>query len=137
MTHQQFIAVLCVYALAVVFGFVAAKHERLPKDVPDDKVYKEAILRQKSKLYIAVYGITAALILSCLAVGFVGMLFLWPVAPWLFALSVAGDILFYPRLGWRFKSELESKLSELQMVMAGVIVTLVFFGPARYLFFGK
>jgi hypothetical protein len=137
MTRQQFNVLLYVYALVVTLGFVVGKFVLLPDHVVSAKPNRMDILRRKSKFYLGVFTLTNTLVIGCGAVGFIGMFFLWQFTPWLFAGSIAGKIFLFPTTFWKVRSGLDDMLSEIELLLDGVILTLVFFGLARHLFFGK
>jgi hypothetical protein len=135
MTQQQFIALLCVYGIVVILAFVTEKFTPLPVHVSSAKPNRAEILKRKPKAYLGLFALTAALVIGCTIIGFVGMFFFWHVAPWIFACGVAGQILLFPAVFWSVQSGLVHRLNELELLLDGVILILVFFGPARQLFF--
>jgi len=135
MTYQQLILILCGYALVVAGGFLVGKIVPLPDHVERAKPNRKEILAQKSKLYLGVFTITSCLVVGAGIVGFIGLFFRWHLAPWIFAGSLAGKILLFPSVFWKVRSGLEDMFSDLELLLDGVILTLVFFGPARPLFF--
>lgn len=135
MTQAQFIALLCVYVIVVVLTFVADRFTQVPEHVVSAKPNRQEILGRKSKLYIGVFTIVNALVIGCGVVAVIGMFFFWHIAPWLFAGSVAARIFLFATLFWKVRSGLEDMLNEIELLLDGVILTLVFFGPARHLFF--
>ncbi|MBI3850479.1 MAG: hypothetical protein HY298_09465 [Verrucomicrobia bacterium] len=136
MTQQQFNVLLCVYALVVTLGFVVGKFVLLPDHVVSAKPNRMDILRGKSKFYLAVFTLANTLVIGCGVVGFIGMFFLWQFAPWLFAGSITGKIFLFPTTFWNVRSGLDHMVNEIELLLDGIILTLVFFGPARNLFFG-
>ncbi|HEY5042530.1 MAG TPA: hypothetical protein VIK53_11060 [Verrucomicrobiae bacterium] len=135
MTHYQFIILQCVYVVAVLSGVAASKFAALPPHVVAAKPNRTELLKQKSKAYLGVFLILNTLVVVAGVVGFVGMLFLWPASPWIFAGGIAGKLIFFPAFTWKVKSGLEDRLAELELFLDGVFVAFIFFGPARHLFF--
>ena len=71
------------------------------------------------------------------AVGFIGMFFLWHVAPYLFAAAIFFKVFLSPCVTkfWEITNVWEMMCSHTEHILDGVILMLVFFGPARHLFF--
>ena len=135
MTQKQFFMVLCCYGLVVILGFVAEKFGSLPDHVISAKPNRMDILSRKSKFYLGVFTLTNVLVIGCGVTGFIGMFFLWRFAPWLFVAGIAGKVMLFRTTFWKVRSGLEDMFSEIELLLDGVILTLVFFGPARHFFF--
>ena len=132
MTYKQFILLLCLYACLVGGGPAAEKFLALPREA---KPNRNDLFGQRSKLFLATYVTTNGLLIGCGIVGFVGMFFRWNLAPWLFALGIACKNLVGPYFNWTVRSSWEQMCDNLELLLDGAILTLVFFGPARHLFF--
>jgi len=134
MTATQFIALLCLYLAVVAFNFISGRLAPLPEHVVKAKPNRQEILRQRSRVYLAGCLVANVLVMACGIVGILGMFLFWRFAPWLFGGAVIGKILLFRLPFWKVSSGLESMLSELELFLDGVILTLAIFGPARHLF---
>lgn len=135
MTRQHFIILLLVYGAVVFLGVMAGKVSRLPDQVQSAKPNRMEILKQRSRIYVGLFAITSILVVICGIVGFLGMFFFWRFAPWIFGLGVFVKTLFFRTVFWKVQSGLEHMFNELELLLDGVVLTLVFFGPAKQLFF--
>lgn len=134
MTAQQFTALLCLYVAVVVLNFLASRFVSLPEHVAKVKPNREEMLRQRSKLYLAGFGAANVLVIGCGLAGVVGMFLFWRFSPWVFGGAVFGKILLFRLPFWKISTGLETMLTELELFLDGVILTLALFGPARHLF---
>jgi hypothetical protein len=67
--------------------------------------------------------------------GLIGMFFLWRPGCFLFLAGVCARVLFPLTLvSWQTKSMWVGLFGELQLLLDGLIIALVFFGPAKALF---
>lgn len=134
MTAKQFIALLCLYVAVVALNLFSGRLTSLPEHVVKAKPNRQEILRQRSRLYLAGCLLANVLVVACGVVGILGMFLFWRFSPWVFGGAVIGKILLFRLPFWKVASGLESILSELELFLDGVILTLALFGPARHLF---
>jgi hypothetical protein len=134
MNATQFIALLCLYLAVVAFNFLSGRFARPPEHLAKAKPNRQEILRQRSKVYLAAFSLANVLVMACGVFGLLGMFLFWRFSPWVFGGAVIGKILLFRLPFWRVSSGLESMLSELELFLDGVILTLALFGPARHLF---
>jgi hypothetical protein len=121
----------------VFLNFLAGRFAQPVAEITNAKSKSEEIFKRKIKPHPIPVIIGNGFILGCGLVGFIGMFFLWYIAPFLFAVSIVGKHFSGPYLQvfWSIKNGWETLLGSLELFMDGVILTLVFFGPARPLFF--
>jgi len=134
MTHLQFTALLCMYGVVIALSFAAEKFDLLPSHVSRAKPNRLEILKRKPRVYFWLLGLTVAIGGCCEIAGFVGMFFFWHYAPLLFACGVACRALLFQSFCWSVQSGLEHMFNELEFLVIGVILALVFLGPAGQFF---
>lgn len=67
--------------------------------------------------------------------GFVGMFFFWSPARYIYLIAVVYKILLMlPIVSWQVHTNWEECFGETELFLDGVILTLCFLGPAKYLF---
>jgi hypothetical protein len=135
MSRPQFIALLSGYALVDVVHILSGKYVRLPDHVERAKANREEILRGKPGLHLKFLFALSTFLLVAFFIGIVGMFFFLRIAPWLFGVGVIGMAVFHPKKIWIINNGWEHALNDLESLFAGVILALVFFGPAQHLFF--
>ena len=80
----------------------------------------------------------AVLLMISLAVGLIGLLCLWNPARYIFAAAVVGMIMVSPLYSlWWVHTSWELIFFETSRLLEGVIIALVYFGPAKVLFTRK
>ena len=137
-THIQFIVILCVYVIIIVLSVIAEECVSLPEDARAAKPNLRKNFKFKSKANLAVFFFTSVFVVSCGIIGFIGMLFFWPAAPWIFGYGVVGRILLTRIVAEVIvEGGLKHMFYEVELLLEGVIITLIFFGPARQLFFAN
>ncbi len=136
MTQLQWIALLCAYVVVVALGFVAGRFVVLPTEVNDAKLRAEKELKRKIQSNPLVILVNL-LEMGLGAVGFVGMFFLWHLAPYLFAAAIFCKVFLppYPATSWHAASGWQMMLFHVEFILDGAILVIAFFGPARHLFF--
>ena len=137
MSYRNFIILLITYLLIVLGTMLCERFGYLPPEAAKVKPrIREDLDRERRGEFHAI-GLTNVLILIIGLAGFVGLFFLWPPARWLFGASilaniVIGKIFSFPR--YVVRSPVAEVFVELEFFLGGVIVSLIFFGPARTLF---
>jgi hypothetical protein len=123
----------------VGFRYIADKKISLPsvaeKVKPQIGDMVKDIGKGKGKLYAAAFVASYSTIIICGFVGFLGMFFLWPPAPWLFGIYVIGMMFASPFFSYTVMTGTEGLFDSLEIFLEAVILTLIFFGPAKELFF--
>ena len=138
MTHSQFIGLLCVYGITYILSEIAEKCVSLPQHVIAAKPNLIKNLKLKSKFYLACFLLVTVVVAACGIIGFVGMLFFWPTAPWIFGCGVVGKILLSRIVSAVIiQGGVKHMFNEIELLLNGVILTLIFFGPAKQLFFAN
>jgi hypothetical protein len=95
-----------------------------------------AYFATKSKYFVVTFLIIGISCLLAGVVGFVGMFFFWPQAPFIYFSGVASKILFSPLLPVKNpRTVWENMCGEIELFLDGLLMALVFFGPAKNLFF--
>jgi hypothetical protein len=125
MTQTQFYILLGCYGAVVFWGSIVNK-------IKPAKV----TFFTKSRVRIVWIALAGIMVLGSGIAGYVGMILSWRAAPWIFAFGVFGKILgsLFIRSDQDDRSGLGFMLSEGELFLDGVILTCVFFGPARHLF---
>jgi len=138
MSYFELLELLFCYTIVVVINVVAASVIDIPKkglsaDQEMDKMIKSELTSIGAFMRISIGGV---LVFLLSVIGFVGMLCLWHLAPFIFCAGVIGRILLTPLLASVYSMHWVTYMSaEIVSVFEGVILALIFFGPARHLFY--
>ena len=119
----------------MIFRHIAEKKIPLSLEVEKVKLNTDEIVKKKGKIWALAFVFSFSTIVICGLAGFIGMFFLWPPAPCLFSIYVAAPILASSLLSHTVQSGIEELFGHLETFLEGVILTLIFFGPAKDLFF--
>lgn len=126
MPYGAFVTLLLIYAGFVIVDLFGDGREgwRISARERPTKSFNRV-----GKALFAIYGI--GFVLAAL-VGYVGMFFLWDLAPFLFAIGlICKNIYFSPPSP---SSAFRNGIVNLETFYEGFLVALLFFGPARELF---
>lgn len=135
-------------AIKLLINSVASKFANLtsaPSEIRQARSKSEELLKETIRSYptanlkvnAAFFILVNLAVWSCALVGFVGMFFLWHVAPYFFAAAVFCKVFMLPFVerAWYVSNRWAMPFSHLECMLDEVILMLVFFGPARHLFF--
>ena len=128
MTHLQFTILLGAY-LALFLINIAVTGLSKQKD------HATKYLTTKSKLFIFAYTIVYMIIALAFILGFAGMFFLWTFSPLLFFSGMVGMFLDPLLIPQSSRSGLTIFLAGLEHFFVGALFVLIFFGPAKHLFY--
>jgi hypothetical protein len=135
MTYTQFLILLCVFALNGLLSNLVGEFVPLPDSAKAVKMDWKKYLKNKSKVYLAIFMFVNVFIVLTWFIGFIGMAFLWHLAPWIFACAEASSLIFSQLVApLVIETVWKIALSGMQMLLTGVILTLIFFGPAGHCF---
>jgi len=131
MQRKYFIFILILYiAIIVSGGIVEVLTEFMipPSVVEMEKAAKGSLL----------ILIIAPLVLLSGIIGLIGMFCFWEPAIYIFTTAIIAKIVLNPTLGeWKAMTRWDQVFSELEILLDGIIITFIFFGPARKLFIRK
>ena len=132
MSLGHFILLLCVYGFVVILDLVASKSRQEHAAA----LNFEAILKSKPRNYLWLMVLALGLIMVSGLIGFIGLFLFWHLAPWIFAFAMIGKIAFQDELSpLKSTSALRRAVDVLEFLFEGIILVLVFVGPARRWFF--
>jgi hypothetical protein len=138
MTRNAFRLLLLFYILLFILGTInifMIEGKFIPSDIIERAKKAEFIFMDDTPFVIQVI-IVAIMGLTILTgfVGFLGMLFFWSKSRYLFALAIILRILLTFSEKWGVSSSLNSFLGEFVTLLDGIIICLIFWGPAKSLF---
>jgi len=128
MTHMQFAILLGVYLVLIL---IIPKTSSFSKQ----KDHATKYLATKSKQFLVTYTIINLIMLLIFIAGIIGMFFLWWASPILFFAGIAAKNLDSLVIPPRSHSGLNIFISEIENIFEGALFVVVFFGPARHLFY--
>jgi len=133
MTYIPFALLLTAYVILVASDYIAGALPIHPDRVRIDAVKEH--LTNRPKLFVAIYGIASSIFIILFISGLIGLYFLWAFAPYLFLAGLIGkfaDSIVIPVKNER--NQLERILEEIQFLLEGFLLAILFFGPAKHLF---
>jgi hypothetical protein len=135
MSREYFYILLVAYAFVVAINFTEDWILSLKDKSPRKREICE-YLKTKPKLYrVAVMLIFSVTVIAGV-VGYIGMYFFWPLSPFIYFTSIATKLFYTPFFPVRYESSsLERTCIEIELFLDGVLMTLIFFGSAKTLFF--
>ena len=138
MSYSGLLELLFCYAVVVLINAVAASFMDIPKNGLSAEQEMDKAIKSKLTSIGAIVRLSAAGVLITLlsVTGFVGMLCLWHLAPFIFCAGVIGRICLTPIVASVYTIHWVTYMSaEIISAFEGVILALIFFGPARHLFY--
>ena len=127
MTHTEFIFLLILY-----FGLVVASFMRQGSDLGEKELLWLKNLSKPYKYMIAAVGV---LLITMGLVGFIGLLFLWSLSPYVFFGAVAARVVTdYSVLGDQNMKGKEALIAHGTFIFEIMLAYIVFLGPAKDLF---
>jgi len=128
MQRKHFIFILIAYIVVIIGGGVSVSLTRFL--IPSAVVEIEEM--DEPSLSVLIIG---PIIILGAVVGLIGMLCFWRPAIYIFTAAVIAKIILSPILGtWKAVASWETVFGELEILLDGIIITLIFFGPAKNLF---
>jgi len=133
MNYSTFVLFISALPILVILDYIAGALPLHPDKMRFDAV--KLHLSQRSPAFVGAYSIVSSLFVLLFIGGFIGLYFLIPIAPIVFAIGCIGKFL-HPLLipVENEKSVYERFISDFQIFLEGAILAILFLGPARPLF---
>ena len=128
MTRLQFTILLGCYLARVIASFVFGQFSKQME-------HATKCLKSESKFFLFAYGSVGTFEILAGLIGFVGMFFLWGFSPFLFFSATAAKLLGPLCISSRSRSGWNQLLNDAEYFFDGTLFVIIFFGPAKHLFF--
>jgi hypothetical protein len=133
MKRRTFRLIVCAYFLLVAAGIICG--EFISSVVPPEILKSVPINFPESNIIVILgFCMFGAIILAGI-VGVIGLFFFWPPSRYIYLAAVLSGIILEPVMRpWYIHTGWTEIFGGLEGLLSGVIITLVFLGPARNLF---
>jgi hypothetical protein len=130
-----FLILMAVYGALYLTELGCRAFLKLPERVQKARPNIEEILRHEPKYHLLFIYWGGILFCILYAVGFIGLLLFWKLAPWIFLSSLILDTLYYSKKIWLISTGWEAAVYRWRCVFSGIVLAAIFFGAATNLFF--